>query len=51
MFAIIAAILFGIALILNLLSIGEFQEAFIIAGLLGLALQMAVGTGIPWRKG
>jgi len=54
MLAILAAVLFAIALIMNLAeaTIGIAASAFVTAGLLCLALHMAgVGTRMPVRNG
>jgi hypothetical protein len=45
----VAAILFGVALLLNLLSIGRFAEALTLAGLLCLALH-TIGVGVAWGR-
>lgn len=54
MFAIIAAVLFGIVLILDLANqdLGEVLTAGFLttAGLLGIALHLA-GLGTGWRRG
>ncbi len=49
MFAIIAAVLFGVALLLDVLDVGGFGSALVTAGLLCLALHLALGTALPGR--
>lgn len=46
MFAIIAAIFFGVALLLDLLGSGHYVTALALAGLLFLALHMAIPAGL-----
>lgn len=53
MFAIIAAILFGVALLLDLLDTAtEVVATLTLAGLLAVALHLALGIGLPagWRR-
>lgn len=51
MFAVIAAILFGVALLLDVLdTAGDLVSTLSLAGLLSLALHFALGTGLPWRR-
>ena len=52
MFAIIAAVLFGVALILDVADItGDLGSTLVTAGLLCLALHMALGIALPnWRN-
>jgi len=52
MFAVAAAILFGVALLLDLIDTGgEYVSAFTIAGLLAIAVHLAVGgSAWPWRR-
>jgi hypothetical protein len=50
-FAIIAAVLFGVALLLDLLDVGGFGSALVTAGLLCMALHLALGTPLPGRLG
>jgi hypothetical protein len=48
MFAIIAAILFGVGLLLDVLdTAGDFVSTLMLAGLLSLALHLALGTPLP----
>lgn len=49
MFAIIAAILFGVALILDVLDVaGDAISVLTLAGLLALALHLV--APVPWRR-
>lgn len=51
MFAIIAAILFGVALLLDVLdTAGDMVSTLSLAGLLAVALHLALGTALPWRR-
>jgi hypothetical protein len=53
MFAIIAAILFGVALLLDVLdTAGDMVSTLMLAGLLCVALHLALGTPLPsgWRR-
>lgn len=51
MLAIIAAILFGVALLLDLLNTGtEAVSALTLAGLLAVALHLALAVPLPWRR-
>lgn len=51
MFAIIAAVLFGVALILDVADqAGDLASTLVTAGLLCLALFFALGTPWPWRR-
>ena len=50
MWAIIAAILFGVALLLELVGQGALVGVLTLGGLLSLALNFALGTGLPWRR-
>jgi hypothetical protein len=52
MFAVIAAIFFGVALLLDLVDTGgEFIGIFTLAGLLAIAIHLAVGgSAWPWRR-
>lgn len=48
MFAIAAAVLFGVALLLDLLdTAGDFTSTLVTAGLLCVALHLALGTPLP----
>lgn len=49
MFAIVAAILFGVALLLDILDTGgEVITAIVLAGFLALALHLV--APLPWRR-
>lgn len=49
MFAVVAAICFGVALILDLLNTGgEYLTVFALAGLLALAIHFV--APLPWRR-
>jgi hypothetical protein len=50
MFAIIAAILFGVGLMLDVAGLTGDWSWLLWAGLLALALHVALGTPIPWRR-
>jgi hypothetical protein len=51
MFAIIAAILFALGLLLDLIGTGgQLLSALMWAGLLALALHFALGTALPFRR-
>jgi hypothetical protein len=51
MFAIIAAIFFGVALVLDVVdTAGDLTSTLTVAGLLCLALHFALGTPLPWRR-
>lgn len=51
MFAIVAAVLFGVALILDVADqASDLVSTLTVAGLLSLALFFAVGTPWPWRR-
>lgn len=51
MFAIIAAILFGVALLLDLLNTaGDVAGTLITGGLLCVALHLALGVPLPFRR-
>lgn len=51
MFAILAAVLFGAALLLDVLNTGgEAISALTLAGLLALALHFVVPVNTPWRR-
>lgn len=52
MFAIVAAVLFGVALILDIADqAGDFVSTLVVAGLLCLALYFALGNiSLPWRR-
>lgn len=48
MFALIAAVLFGVALLLDLIDAGAgWGSTLVTAGLLCLALHLALGTALP----
>lgn len=49
MFAFIAAVCFALALILHLVGVGHLVLTFELAGLLGVALHLAVGAW-PWKQ-
>jgi Na+/proline symporter len=50
MFAIIAAVLFGVGLLLDLIDVADDYGWLLWAGLCALALHFALGVGIPWRR-
>jgi hypothetical protein len=51
MFAILAAILFGVALLLDVIdTAGDLVSTLSLAGLLCLALYFVFGSGVPWRR-
>jgi hypothetical protein len=50
MFAIVAAVLFGVALILDIANVAGAFGWLVTAGLLCLALHFALGVSIPWRR-
>lgn len=50
MFAIVAAVLFGVALILDIANKTGAFGWLVTAGLLCLALHLALGVGVPWRR-
>lgn len=51
MFAIISAILFGVALLLDVIDqAGDAVSTLMLGGLLCLALHFALGTPVPWRR-
>jgi len=52
MFAIVAAILFAVAMLLELLDTGtEIIAVLTLGGLLALALHFVVPVNTPWRRG
>lgn len=52
MFAIIAAILFGVALVLHLLSTrADIAGDLVIGGLLCVALHLILVVNVPWKRG
>ncbi len=51
MFAIASAILFAVALLLDILDVkGDLTSTLVTAGLLALALHFALGTALPFRR-
>lgn len=51
MFAVIAAILFGVALLLDVIDVeGDLTSTLVTAGLLCVALHLALGTALPFRR-
>jgi hypothetical protein len=50
MFAIIAAVIFLVGLLLDLIGKGTELSWLLWAGLAALALHFALGVGLPWRR-
>ena len=51
MFAIVAAFIFFLAFVLELLGTSTGDVSLLFLGLLFVALSLAFASGVPWRRG